>query len=296
MTLPKFVEYPGDQTVAGPILFHGMTMNIFALPCDHGKIAALCHGLIDTPSGGRVTFTPILDRVIMTFLGCQDARFLGHEYRGRGQERELSFGIPGLISGPDCHTEGYGMLMPFLFLDDPPAMLTGREEFGYFKQTGWITLPDDSAERGFAADIYGIEKFDPHTIWGRLNLVRVNDLGDAAAEQPTGILDVFAALGVRTLGLAESLASLTVRQIFLKQFRDIEDGNRACYQAITDTHYTIQHLHGFSLLNRHDVLFTHLDSTPVADVLGIPAHLQGIHGVKVTMDMQLQRGRVLWKA
>lgn len=315
--LPAFVEYPSNQTLPGPVAFEGVTLWSFALEGDFATLTALCDKLIARPSGGRVRFTPLSTFVLMNFTVFPRAKFVGHENRGLATERELSFAIPGIYSrfeGPIPVEIGFALFMPLMFLDNPVALMTGRENYGFFKQAGWIGLPDDSDSQMLSADVYGCPHFSKTAQWGRQRLIRLEKTGPAppspaelrlpwkdvsdAAQQIVQVM-IANALGVTVsidAPMFRPLLSGQVPQLFLKQFRDIADGTRACYQAVTLAHYTVTRIDESELADRYSIAMEALDSTAVAAALGLGAPAQTDIGLKVTMDMQLENGRVLWQA
>ena len=316
--LPRFVEYPSVQTLPGPIQFTGVRMSSFFLDADLPTLQKLCTKLIDDPSGGAVTFTPLLPYVVMGFCEFPESYFVDYAEQGMATERELSFGIPGYYRAmkDDGSVEiSLSILMPFLFLDNPVALMTGRENYGYFKQTGTIRLPQDPGSDGFAAVVYGCPHFCLTARWGQHSLVTLTRAGppplaaDAALEAKLGKpwADAVAAVHGRyaspapavhpaAASLADFLMTPKLPQIFLKQFRDIADGRNACYQAVTQTIYTVSRISEISLETSHAFSLTALDSTPIAAALGLaPATETGI-GVRICLDMRLENGGVLWQA
>ena len=115
-------------------------MSAFLLDAGWTVLNQLCDSLISAPSGGRVRFTPLAPLIVMSFTDFPSATFVDFPNRGSASERELSFGLPGLYSvydqGGALVETAFALFMPFLFLGNPVAMLTGRESYGYFKQQG----------------------------------------------------------------------------------------------------------------------------------------------------------------
>jgi hypothetical protein len=191
------------------------------------------------------------------------------------------------------------------------ALMTGRENYGFFKQTGQIRLPDDPGSAGFSADVYGCPSFSPAATWGQQRLITLRRVTGAAPHPALGLpwhdpmaaarnltAAMQAAAGGATLAPAAFADFLTgsLPQIFLKQFRDIADGTRACYQAVTLARYNVTKLINVSVEDQYAIDLQALDSTPVAAALGLaPATKTGL-GMRVEMDMQLENGRVLWQA
>lgn len=314
--LPAFVTYPGDPTAPGPIELLDVNLWSFPLAADRSKLQQLCNHLIAQPSGGKVQFLALLPLVLMNVTEFPNAFFPAVLGRGRAKERELSFGIPGLYF---CSTGGipeigFAMFMPFLFLDNPVAIATGREEYGFFKQHGAATLPTDPGSSGFNVDTYGCKSFGTDVFWDSVNLLQLTDTGAAAATDIglpwNSIAEAGAALTAALAGAAGEIAAglsaavgepLTalglgkLSQIFLKQFRDIADGTRACYQAVTLASYTVTRLHSVQPANRYAVILNDLASSPVAATLGIGPLTRLDVGLKVVLDMRLEAGRELWR-
>lgn len=319
--LPPFVDCPSPQTLPGPVQFLNVTMTSFILRADLSKLQDLCTKLIERPSGGAVRFKPLLPYVIMSFTDLPHGFFVNFANQGIASERELALGIPGMyevVQGSAVVERSLGLVMPFLFLDNPVALMTGRENFGYFKQHGAIRLPSDPGSNGFSAEVYGCQSFHTKAHWGPACLTTLARTGvvpavaDAALEAKLGLSwaeTVAAALGARDALLTpDNLAAGRVTpviadflvpklpQIFLKQFRDIADGRRACYQAVTQSKYTLTSIPIIVVESNHSFHLTPLDSTPIAEALGLaPATETGL-GVRISMDMRLENGRVLWQA
>jgi hypothetical protein len=313
MPMPAYVDEPSAQTLPGPIAFAGLTMSAFLLDADWTILNALCDLLIAGPSGGRVRFTPLAPVVVMSFSDFPSATFVDFPNRGSASERELSFGVPGLYAvydqGGALVETAFALFMPFLFLDNPVAMLTGRESYGYFKQQGSIGLPTDPGSVGFTAEVYGCKTFgaDPWSEQPLLTLERVagplaGDLGlpwaNPLAAATALVERILGGLGDRapSIDVFANLLLGQLPQIFLKQFRDIADGTRACYQAVTLANYSVTSLASVALEDRYAITLETLQSTPVAATLGFAPPAETGLGVRIVMDMTLEPGRVLWQA
>jgi hypothetical protein len=312
--LPAYVDYPSVQTLPGPIAFTNVRISAFYLAADGSALQALCDRLIAAPSGGRVRFTPVLSSVIMSFTEFPHSVFVNFADRGVATERELSFAIPGMFTRFERQIPveiGFALFMPFLFLDNSVALMTGRENYGFFKQTGQIGLPDDPGSAGFSADVYGCPSFSPTAQWGQQRLITLRRVAEAGLGSALGLPWADPMSAARKLAAAMQAAAdgatlapamfadfLTgsLPQIFLKQFRDVADSTRACYQAVTLAGYKVTRLIGVSVEDRYAIDLRALDSTPVAAALGLVPTTETDLGMRVEMDMQLENGRVLWQA
>ena len=313
--MPPYVDEPSVQTLPGPIAFTGLSMSAFLLDADRTVLKTLCDSLIAAPSGGRVRFTPLAPLVVMSFTDFPSATFVDFPDRGSASEREFSFGVPGVYAvydgGGALVETAFALFMPFLFLDNPVAMLTGRESYGYFKQQGAIGMPTDAGSNGFTAKVYGCKTFGAGASWEEQALVSLERVSGPPLTNVLGLpwpdpLSAAAALVERILSAlgdgapsADVFANLLLGQmpqIFLKQSRDIADGTRACYQAIALAHYSVTRIESVSLEDRYAMTVQTLDSTPLAAALGLAPPSETGLGVRIVMDMTLEPGRVLWQA
>jgi len=108
------------------------------------------------------------------------------------------------------------------------------------------------------------------------------------------IMKWHASLGfdLQTLG---ELITGKIPQLFLKQFRDVENGDQACYQAITES---MGQVTGFNALPRallYDMIISPLDSSPVATDFGITPN-QTLLGAQLKFDLEILPGKTLWQA
>ncbi len=203
----------------------------------------------------------------------------------------------------------FALFMPFLFLDNPVAMLTGRESYGYFKQQGGIGLPSDAGGGGFTARVYGCKMFGSSP-WKQETLVTLEPVGgplagdlglpwpDSRSAAAALVERILSGLGARapSRNVFANVLLGRMPQIFLKQFRDIADGTRACYQAITRADYAVTRIASVALEDRYTMTLETLQSTPVAATLGLAPPAETGLGVRIVMDMTLEPGRVLWQA
>ena len=314
--LPPFVEYVSAQTLPGPIDFRNVTMWAFLLTGDLSQLTQLCQSFFDQPTGGRVKFAPLTPWVIMNFANFAEGRFVGNEQRGYSSERELAFAIPGTYSCSDAGGSivetGFATFMPYLVVGNPIALITGGEEYGFFKMFGQVGLPDDPQQNPFTVDVFGCKQFARDAKWGPTQLAVLSrggaapaarqiphDVQKAAAQMLEAMFAATAAGGQvapeRTSHFCDLLTG-KMTQIFLKQFRDIRDGQRACYQAVALADYQVTSLNSVWPERSYALTLNDLDSAPIARDFGLGNVTSTGIGMKINLDMRLQIGRVLWQA
>ena len=314
--LPPFVEHPGVANYPGPITLNQTKMWAFLLKADRAKLTAWCQAMFDAPSGGAVRVLPLSSYMLMSVVDIGVGRFSDAPHMGWSSERELTFWIPAVRveqrGGADVAV-AFAMTMPYLVLNNPVAIAAGREIFGYFKQAGQIALPGDPGHDGsLTADLFATKVFgaDSQEQYQRLltltpTAAQPSALAKAATSFADGARMLYHTLAADDRDWQSSLAFSAdllgdlwhqrVPQLFLKQFRDVADGTRACYQAITQTMGHVTRFDSAPHLREYAMSLETLASSPVAADFGI-APQQTVLGAEIEYDMTIDPGQVLWQA
>ncbi|RJF93789.1 NAD(P)-binding protein [Sphingomonas cavernae] len=315
--LPRYVDHGGLMTFPGPVSLKDTKMWAFLLEADPAKLEACCRKLFDEPSGGAVQVRPLAPVMMMSIVDIGHGVFTDVPEMGWSPERELTFWIPSVRvheeNGRTIATH-FDFVMPYLILDNPVAIASGREIFGYMKQRGWIALPGDPGRAAdtLTVDLFATKSFGTDSEEQRHRLLTLTPAG----ETPGPALGSIASFGDAARALhshlapaierwhpglgfaAESIADLIeerVPQLFLKQFRDVADGRNACYQAITEAMGQVTRFDAMPHLLDYDMVLEPLDSSPIASDFGL-APQQRVRGVQITYDMMIHPGEVLWQA
>jgi hypothetical protein len=133
----------------------------------------------------------------------------------------------------------------------------------------------------------------------RLDVSPGADEDDRARE---GDGELLGRLGALVPGLGSSLAGgltgFEAPMIFLKQFRAISDGKRACYQAIVEAPARLHTLRSAGRMRgRHEVEIQPYESHPIARDLGLrQGKLTPFASVHADFDFVMENGRELWRA
>ena len=317
-----YVEHHPPQTLGGPIAFPAVNMWAFFLRGQIDTLTNLCRRFFDVPTGGRVTFSPLSQAVIMTISELPHAYFVAAPERGKATEREIAFAIPGEYTCRDAAgritANGVATFMPYLFVDNPIALLTGREVLGYFKLLGEVGLPGRAGAReDFFLNVFGAQRMAADVEWSDQRLLTVTgrdatvrttrpapvketDHPQSALPNLQGLLK--SVLGSRIpgrsiLAIADVRGLLTgsLSQIFLKQFRAEGSGHLAAYQAVTIAEYQVTRINSVRPTQSFDIVIHPLASIPIATELGLSPQMVET-GFEVNFDMTLSAGRVLWRA
>jgi uncharacterized protein with NAD-binding domain and iron-sulfur cluster len=310
---PRFVETIGSQTFPGQIDFQGATLNSFFFQANYEKLAELCRQCFDEPSGGAVSCVPLSSWMMMSFADMGKGTFTQRPNIGWSTEKELAFWIfVGRRSKPgSSEIDAAFMYNPFLCLDNPVALMTGREVYGFNKQQGWVDVPPrDAPAPVFKADVFGSATAGPDQQWGRVPLLSLD--GTAPLTSPGAIFKDMAEVVV---GLAKELPQVALWPglplieefvqaliggwapiLLLKQFRDIENQDLACYQAICQARMHLTGFHGAQLMQPGTVTLHPVANLPIEQTFGLSRSFQTGIGLQLNVDLSLHPGTELWRA
>ena len=319
--LPRFVS-TGDRIDAwGPYLQQGTILHNFCIDGDKDKIQQKLDTMFAEPSGGVVRYHPITSKLFLSV--AEIARIIPQnpvDYQ-HGGVPEIDVTIWAI-----AHREGAGpfelrWIPLFLSVDSAWAMATGREVYGFPKEIGQFKFdpqtPDPADGRTFLIDAFAIPHFSPASTPAWLPLFEIRPIvGEDVHDEPKGLwnkLEHFAAGAVERLGeevvdvalriasekaIARAINGEAVVLPFLKQFPDVTDPTRACYQAIVEAPTTINDFRkgGITTPNYHITVHSY-DTHPFFKELGIKPEAQHVgRGVWVDFDFTMELGYELWKA
>lgn len=318
MTYPAYVPTLGfaEQCSPAPGIIQGAMTNAFALQVtDLARLQATVDHFLNAPTGGAAQYTVLGDLIFLTFMHA-DRLTSGAEAVGWQPDDEMAFWVPLLVRGPAGQPDRIRMWMPYITISVSEGMTTGREIWGFFKQTGAVQVADHSANPlVFSAEAL---IYDPlaTSSQGRVEpLVTITGPGNTGGLEAIwhdveslarGMHEMWrggqsvpgfdAGLILDTL---EHLLAGQVEVVNLKQFRDAADSSLACYQALIEGPCTIKALHGAGVLTGpFTATIANWASNPLASYLGLPTSgpIPVVFATWVKMDFDAANGREVWKA
>jgi len=204
----------------------------------------------------------------------------------------------GTTMEPLCHA----WFQPYIWVDNPVSLTGGREIFGYNKIWGWPTLPANN-EISFSLDVFGCN-YGVDQCVDRRRLVELRPAQGGLADEPISggtlmknlarIIEPGAALS--DFGpLVLEFVKVRMTQVFLKQFRAVDDSNKSALVQVTKAAATIVGPpRSTRLLSGDWDLIVHpLDTHPLAADLGLNNQKISF-GFEIDFDFQLEAGEVLW--
>lgn len=269
-TLPAYVPLLGHGEICfpQPLKLTDVTSWAFSLRADPAAVQALVDSQLNAVARPEREYRVAGAHVLLTFIRAETATSLGQTIGVLG-DREAIFWIPLLERGPDSSViPRLVFWIPYLFINVDSGLVVGREIWGYRKTMGQMTLPDPAAVPAvFSATTTIFKTFAPTTRGEVAEILRIE--GDSAldakgsgwstaAQAASDLAELFRVHHGGFSGLvddAEMAADLAamvlsrkVTVVNLKQFRDVANASRACYQAVTEAPCTLDKVHGAGLL------------------------------------------------
>jgi hypothetical protein len=318
--LPAYVEHGGDLVIRQPLALTGVTISSFVLAADTSRLAELVERLLNGPAQGTVAYAPAGPVVVLVCADVRCGRARDEPDRSKGwlPERDVAFWVPlwaGKRVGPLFVPERLVFFLPYVFVDNIAATVTGREVFGFAKEHAVLGFPERMRTGGpFSVDALAIPRYAAETRAVVMRLVEVSPVTsgesvpsawedmDEGARALLGRLGAFLSADALAAanGLLQAVASwhgLGARLVFLKQLRDVEDPSRACYQAVVEAPAVVDALHGGGVLPEHRVRIAPADSHPIVADLGLSGETStSLLATWVDVDFTMDRGRVVHRA
>lgn len=286
LSLPRFISWTGHGASASepPAVFTGAHANVFGLHGDHAAIAALAEALLNPAGDGQVRYTPASSMVVLSFVDV--ARCASRaEPVGWTTGRECGLWIllweTPVAGGP----RRLVFWSPYVFIDYSIGLITGREVWGWPKSGARIGMAGDRPHAPASWDCRTLifRDFDPERPGGEETLIAVRAQHPHAPESVwTRAGHFLEHAGAKLLsGIAEfAVAEIThpvMPAISLKQFRDSEQPQLACYQAIVNSPCRLTAFHGGGPLHGpFEIEIAQCRSHPIlADLAGKPIGTRG---------------------
>ncbi len=323
---PLYIERSHEQAFAPPFLQGDCRLYGFPIRASRTQIQAVCDRFLNTPARGAVHYRAAAGLVFVYFsrFGCTRSYAGADGMRGFLGENEFGIWLPieRTLGGESSSSSGPWLFPHLMLVDSGPAMITGREVYGFPKELGHITLPDSPDDlEFFAADALIFPRHRPATAgrFGRLVEVRrtrtatsrshterlraatgaLTDLAELIMGQPSAEVAANMSPTDRLTGFIDSALRIGRGQtsfVLLKQFRDCRDPQKAAYQAIVEARTRLWKLSNFALLpDTYTMSLTDCDSFPLAKDLGLtPESLTDLRGIAVEMSFDLEPADVVW--
>lgn len=321
-----YVEGGAGQTYPQPFRLEGTRFYAFLFEADEAALRALCQRYLNDPAGGRVEYHPLAPRVL---LGIADIKKIHINAPGGRRfwtpEIDAAFWVPVMAGKRFAGVyvaERLSWFLPYVFVNNAWAMAAGREIYGYPKELATITpvLAPARAEQGSAVldrltvEALAVDRYGPDAE-ARVREVFVlrrvdsasgggiarfwNALQEAVEDFLGLVINSDGEVMLPGLGLMVEIFDFLVHEeyplVFLKQFRDLSDGSRACYQAVVEAQSRILHYRsGGWLAGDYELSVAQLDSHPIVRELGLSsAPMRALAAAYIDFDFTVENGEVV---
>jgi hypothetical protein len=313
--MPNYVERDGDWVLRPPGHLEQITMHIFLLKAGAAELTALCDKFINIPTAGAVKAAPLFAGapfVLLTVADIQKGFSKDPDDAGHGwmTERDVGFFVPTELTWPG--QARVANLLPYLYVDNFPAVMIGREVFGFPKvladiqinATPWQATVTSTAKVGNNP----AQKAVPDVI---IDVTRQTHLpGMPLPGKLDDALNFMVGHVLQVLGVTynQPITLAKVPMAFLKQFRDVAARLAACHQSVVLAESKITALNGGSvwvplpLLPFFDITLPVYHSVDIGKTLGLTPTSPGGStyrpslAVRVEIDFELGFGSTLWTA
>jgi hypothetical protein len=311
--LPPLVVTGNRIDALGPVKLLGATLHSFCVPADRAKTQALLDKTFAAPSGGAVRYEMIGDKAFISVAEIAKLYAADAVEAGHGFTSEIDVTVWVIAQRTDGGALAVRWLPLYLFVDNGPAMASGREVWGFPKQLGRFTFDPPApggpgAARRFRTDGFVLSPFaaTSQTRWAPI--IEIDPVASHAGGGTfLGTLEALAERALALLGdevatiagkLGTALGAGAVTMAFLKQFPDAANPMAACYQAIIESEARVTALRGAGLTDdAYRLRVASYASHPFADELGIAPDWQDVgQGIWVDYDFELELGTEVWRA
>jgi hypothetical protein len=284
--MANFIEHDGESQLPPPYRFPGVSINSFRLEGTLKAVQALCDQFLNidavTARGSNyVAASQYVDLEILKYprMECTQPPFSDH---GFCAQNEMYFRV--LVARYDAFhgmnilfPSEIGWFIPFIFVDNPWSLVSGREVIALSKNLASFELgPSGSGPYPIKVSAHVLDPYDPNTCLSPKRIVEIGTTKRArskipAGPWPWGDMD-FTSLSIelqdflRGLGVF-SESKLTI--VGLKQFRDAQNPTTACYQALVQSEFNATNTE-INELSPADVTLSDYRSLPIMASLGFP--------------------------
>jgi hypothetical protein len=319
--LPWYVDRRQIRGSPEPFLLAEAATYWFLVEGQLDHLAALCERLFARPSNGAVVYRPASSCIVLCFQDVPHYGSLNPPFSLVGTLRTRLALVMALVArvrpagrGANLSTADHlAWLIPYGFATDMWSVLADREIAGIPVEEGWLEIHPQRAPSRLAVEAMAVERFGWHAWPQRRRLIEVQQVSETGGWPPVRIAtppDIVSALfggapdghlNPELAGVGElvrgSATGPDAPLASLKQFPDVEDGARACYQAIVEV--PIQ-AHYARLMRRlpgqYECITYDYDSHPFYRDLGLERYQPVLQAIGAEMDLVVGPGTTIWEA
>lgn len=314
--MASYETYGGNFILPHPYEVKKVTGYGVALGGNKAKLKALVNAKLNPLANQSLRYHLVSSTVLFTFMRMGRMACAGHPEMGSFSERELNVALLLVaVDGPSIRLVWY---MPYLWLDSGPALIAGRDIYGFPKQSADVEIPHLGQEAKFSATAEVLHRDDgqPAVLGVILSADRVARGVLRKRSMTTKANEALATLGtffhldtgaLANLGLTVPHLNLgSLKMVFMRQHPSISNCKRACFRSVAEVPFTVTLRSAGLLAGSYQVSIPYHHSVKLAHELGIAKDVlvPGKPGKDVTIrakaayhmdfDFILGKGRDLW--
>jgi hypothetical protein len=314
---PPYVANRGGDPSWQPFACNHTQMYGFFVPADGTAIQRTVDRCLNAPTSGACDYRALSSHVLVTFAETQHLTPTTQPAQGWCPERSAAVWVFAAACKRELGIDVAQRLVSFpayVFVDIDWSLVMGREIYGFPKQMGPIALPEWRGPIGRMTATTTVLPVFRSTEQSRSDVVlaveRIADSTEPAATWNTiedarrfvvGRFHAGAHVVIPGLSFFEDLFELASQHevpcAFLKQFRDVADGTRACYQAVTEAPMQVTAFHEGGLLHGDfEVTVSDYASCRIQQDLGLGSTTVPVTAAfYIDFDFTSDAGREVWK-
>ncbi len=306
---PDYLEAGSDLPVPrGPYLQKDAQLAAFLFPADLTALTALCNQTLNRVPNSPFEYVPLMSNLLVVYADMLVSSLEERDAQiGLIPETEVGFWLWTLAkqrtaTGTIPHHLAW--FIPYLFVDESDALVTGREVYGFNKQAATFSKAQDIQIPQFSADVLGFRHFASEAVAQKERLL---DVSSPTAQKSQGQWNDWEMAKSNLAGtlvpqirndLGEGIPAFVaqallqnIRLVFLKQFRHVTDTRKACYQSIVETTLQLKTFQGGGFFSQPHAMSLHpLESHPLAQTLGMREQQMSSLGAWLKLDFILGLG------
>lgn len=300
----RYTVFGDRELIPGPFLCTGGEFRTFLLKVDSAALRGLVSDVLTANDEDEREFHPLSDIVLLNVSYTEKMYSSAPPKEvaldGYISEFQTSIAVPlvvGSKQNPGFWHEKMMMVIPYIVVNNPVSLCSGRETYGYPKSLGQFVLngdrlldpgmdpPEDWRKLGLSVSVFGGSNApDQRAKWTPLIELKPPDETVEHEHHWHAVEDVAKhflppRLGAEAFKIAAhfqpvpfSLFSAalrsTTRYVFLKQFRSHNDSDAACYKKVIQAPLEVDVLHG-GLSQEWTVALHPVDSHPILEDFGL---------------------------
>jgi hypothetical protein len=315
MANPDYVNRGGIQCYAQPYSAKKARAYGFLIEVDQNAVQRnVCYKLFNIPSGGKLKYVPVLPYVMLTFTHIQHLASTLEPYASMGCYSESELAIAVLMW--DEVSQSAAWTYPYIWVDNPLAMVMGREVFGIPKEIGWFYPPLNSQTDN---DVFTVstlvarKRYPPNEAYQQqiASVMRTDHLNSNPIANFAHTLKDMAGEALTAANLVATITKklpfvidmnnmdIDLPIAFLKEIRDVADGTKACYQSIIKAMLHVERIEDYRFLpGCYEAKLGQFDSHPICSDFGLPVDkaIPVLFGFCSMYDFTLGNGTNIWTA